>query len=135
MFSHFRIDLRRHVGVDETGRNAVDANAVARDLAGERVATTMLSPEQDFVYRPPRVQEPFAGPLARRFPLGEIARDVGFELKQDALKRLDPERLIVVTETGEPLAYDALLLALGARAHLTIVTPEDAPLAVRNRGG
>jgi hypothetical protein len=51
-----------------------------------------LPPEPEFVCRPLRVREPFAGPGARHYPLGEIARDIGFELKPDAFKRLDPDR-------------------------------------------
>ncbi len=75
----------------------------------------MLTPEPEFVYRPMRVREPFAYSGARHYPLAEIARDVGFELRQDAFKWLDPQRRLVHTESGEQLPYDALLLALGAR--------------------
>lgn len=99
------------------GVAGLEAALALRELAGDRIATTLVCPEPEFVYRPLRVFEPFAGPLARRYPLAEIARDIGLELKQDALTRLDPERRIVVTETGQQLAYDALLLALGARSH------------------
>jgi sulfide:quinone oxidoreductase len=78
---------------------------------------TMLAPDAEFVYRPLRVTEPFGGAGARRYPLSEIARDIGIELKQDAFKWLDPGSRIVHTEIGEPIAYDFLLLALGARPY------------------
>ncbi|HSC04240.1 MAG TPA: FAD-dependent oxidoreductase [Solirubrobacteraceae bacterium] len=85
-----------------------------RDLAGDRIAVTLLSPAPDFVYRPMRVREPFAYSAARQYSLEDITRDIGAELVQDAFKWLDPEHRIVHTERGESLAYDALLLAPGA---------------------
>jgi sulfide:quinone oxidoreductase len=85
-----------------------------RHLAGERVATTLLAPAAEFVYRPMRVREPFGYSEARRYPLDEICRDIGTELVKDAFKWLDPDRRTVHTEAGEKLEYDALLLAPGA---------------------
>jgi sulfide:quinone oxidoreductase len=99
------------------GVAGLEAALALKDLAGDRVAITMLTPEAEFVYRPLRVREPFASPAARHYPLEEIARDVGFELKLDAFKWLEPSRRTVHTESGEELSYDALLLALGARLH------------------
>lgn len=97
------------------GVAGLEAALALHDLAGERVDMTMLAPEPEFVYRPLRVREPFAGSAARHYALDEIARDIGFELKQDAFKWLEPERKLVHTEAGEQEPYDALLLALGAR--------------------
>jgi hypothetical protein len=61
-----------------------------------------------------KVREPFGYSAARRYPLDEIARDIEAEPKQDAFKRLDPERRVVHIESGDQLEYDGLLLALGA---------------------
>ena len=97
------------------GVAGLEAALALADLAGDRVGVTMLAPEPEFVYRPMRVQEPFGGPLARQYSLKDIANDVGFELKQDAFKWLDPEQRIVHTERGDQFSYDSLLLALGAR--------------------
>lgn len=85
------------------------------ELVGERISTTLLSPDSQFVYRPMRVREPFGLSAARHYPLDEIARDIGAELIQDSFKSLDPDRRTVHTDGGEQLSYDALLLALGAR--------------------
>jgi sulfide:quinone oxidoreductase len=63
------------------------------------------------------VREPFGYALARRYPLEELARDIGVELRVDSFKWLEGERGVVHTEAGEQLPYDALLLALGARMH------------------
>ncbi len=96
------------------GVAALEAALALRALAGERISTTILCPEPEFIYRPMRVREPFGYSAARRYPLDEVARDAGAELKQDAFKRLDRERHVVHTESGDQLEYDALLLALGA---------------------
>ena len=97
------------------GTAALEASLALRELAGDRVATTLLAPDADFVYRPMRVREPFAGPAARRYPLAAFARDAGVELRRDAFKWLDPSRHTVHTQAGAELSYDALLLAMGAR--------------------
>ncbi len=97
------------------GVAALEGALALRDLAGDRVAITMLAPEPEFVYRPLRVREPFAEPGARHYALDDIARDIGIELKRDAFASLEAERRLVHTRTGHELAYDALLLALGAR--------------------
>ena len=99
------------------GVAALEAALALRDLAGDRVSTTLLAPEPEFVYRPMRVREPFVYSGARHYRLEDIARDIGSELKQDAFKWLDAASRVVHTEAGEQLGYDALILALGARRH------------------
>jgi sulfide:quinone oxidoreductase len=85
-----------------------------RELAGEQLSTAILSPDPDFVYRPMTVREPFAYGTARRYPLEEIARDIGAELIRDAFKWLDADQRVVHTAGGQTVTYDALLLAIGA---------------------
>jgi sulfide:quinone oxidoreductase len=101
------------------GVAALEAALALRDLAGDLVTTTLIAPEEEFVYRPMTVREPFAYSAAMRYPIAEIARDAGAELRVGSLKSLDPARRTVQTETGEQLRYDALLLGLGARAQAT----------------
>ena len=96
------------------GVAGLEAALALRELAGQRVATTMLAPAADFVYRPMRVREPFGYSEARHYPLDEICRDIGTDLVKDAFKWLDPDRRTVHTKGGEKLEYDALLLAPGA---------------------
>jgi sulfide:quinone oxidoreductase len=110
-----RADQPFRVLIAGGGVAGLEAALALRELAGERIRTTLITPEPVFVYRPMRVREPFARSAARQYSLASIARDVGFELKQDAFARLDFERRVVHTEGGDQLAYDALLLAIGAR--------------------
>jgi sulfide:quinone oxidoreductase len=97
------------------GVAAIETLIALRELAGDRVAVTLLAPERDFVYRPLTVAEPFARGEARRYGLAEIAHEFGAGFVPDAFARLDPEARAVTIEGGEPLEYDVLVLAVGAR--------------------
>jgi sulfide:quinone oxidoreductase len=113
------------------GVAALEAALALRDLGGERIATTMVAPNPEFAYRPMTVREPFGYALARRYPLDEIARDIGVELRVDSFKWLDSEQSVLHTEAGEQLSYDALLFALGARMYDRfehVLTVDDARL-------
>jgi sulfide:quinone oxidoreductase len=99
------------------GVAALEAALALRELAGDRIATTLLAPEPEFVYRPMRVREPFGYSVAQRYSLEEIASDIDAELIQDGFKWFDAARSTVHTENGQQLGYDALLIALGARLH------------------
>ena len=51
------------------GVAGLEAALALRDLGGERIATTMVAPNPEFVYRPMTVREPFGYAVARRYPL------------------------------------------------------------------
>ena len=85
-----------------------------RHLAGERVERTLLTPEEEFVYRPMAVGEPFARGRAHRHRLDAIAQDLGARLVRGSLVDVDDTSRTAVTSTGERLAYDALVVAIGA---------------------
>jgi sulfide:quinone oxidoreductase len=87
-----------------------------RELAAERVSISVLAPDEEFVYRPMTVREPFAYSRAARYPLAPIMSELGAELVADKLGWVEPESQRVHTEGGRELGYDALVLALGARA-------------------
>jgi sulfide:quinone oxidoreductase len=99
------------------GVAALEAALALRELGGGHIATTMIAPNPEFVYRPMTVGEPFSYPLAHRYPLEPIALDLGMELRADSFKWLEPTDRIVHTEAGERLSYDVLLFALGARLY------------------
>jgi sulfide:quinone oxidoreductase len=97
------------------GVAAIEAMLALRDVAGDRVATTLIAPQADFVYRPLSVGEPFALGHALTLPLATIARDVGAELRQDSLTAVDSDAHTVRLGSGDTVGYDALLVAVGAR--------------------
>jgi sulfide:quinone oxidoreductase len=96
------------------GVAALEALLALRALGGERCAITLLAPNEDFVYRPAAVGEPFHRGRARRHPLREIAADTGATLVPAALAAVDATAREVVTTDGQRLPYDALLIAVGA---------------------
>jgi sulfide:quinone oxidoreductase len=87
-----------------------------RHLAGDRIERTLLTPEDQFVYRPMAVAEPFARGLAQRRRLAAIAADVGARLVCGSLDAVDDLTRTAVTAAGERLSYDALVVAIGAGA-------------------
>lgn len=98
------------------GVAGLEALLALRDLAGERVHLTLLTPEREFVYRPMSVAAPFARGRARRHALADVAADVGADLRQDALVEVDDSARVVTTESAERVSFDALLIAVGARS-------------------
>jgi sulfide:quinone oxidoreductase len=88
--------------------------ALAR-LAGPHVSVKLLAPEDEFVYRPLAVAEPFRLAHPARIELAELAAQHGARHLRDALASVDPERRTLHTAGGRTLHYDALLLAVGAR--------------------
>jgi sulfide:quinone oxidoreductase len=100
-----------------------------RDLAGNRVQCTLLTPEPEFVYRPMSVAEPFARGRAARHRLDAIARDLGAELVHGRLVEVDAGAREAVTE-DDRLSYDALVIGVGADTepalpHVLTWTPEN----------
>jgi sulfide:quinone oxidoreductase len=98
------------------GVAALETALALRQLASEQTTTTVIAPNEDFVYRPMTVREPFAYPSARRYPLARIVRDANAELLTDELDYVEPDKRTIHTKTGKTIEYDALVLALGARA-------------------
>jgi sulfide:quinone oxidoreductase len=98
------------------GVAALETALALGQLAPEHTATTVIAPNEEFFYRPLTVREPFAYASPRRYPLARIISDAGAELLVDELAWVEPDRRIVHTRADTALEYDALVLALGARA-------------------
>ena len=114
------------------GPAGLEAALALRELAGDRVSMTLLAPEDELVYRPLSVADPFAIAATRRYALDAIARDVGAQRAIDTLAAVDPGARTVRTGSGADLPYDALLIALGAKSEPAVARattfwgPEDA---------
>jgi sulfide:quinone oxidoreductase len=127
-------DQPQHILVAGGGVAALEAALALRALAEDRVSVELLAPESEFTYRPLAVAEPFRVGEAKRFPLKNLVEAAGATLRQGTLESVDAERREVTTAEGEALAYDALLLALGAQARpglpgaLTFRGPQDQAL-------
>ena len=97
------------------GVAAIETALALQHLAADRVKVTMLAPNEELVYRPMTVTEPFSFAGARRYPLAPIARDLEAELVKGSLSWVEHEKNLAHTVDGQALGYDALVLALGAR--------------------
>ncbi|MFL5895530.1 MAG: NAD(P)/FAD-dependent oxidoreductase [Thermoleophilaceae bacterium] len=105
-----------HVVVAGGGVAGLEAVMALRELAGDRVRITLVAPDDDFVYRPLTVGDPFALGSARRVPLERFAAEFGAELRQDRLDSVFPEAHTVFLAGGDDLTYDRLIVAVGASA-------------------
>ena len=107
---------RLRVIVAGGGVASLETALALADLAPDHTDVTVIAPNEEFVYRPMAVREPFAYGSAPRYLLGPIVRDAGAKLLRDALEWVDPAKQTIHTRGGESIEYDALMLALGARA-------------------
>jgi sulfide:quinone oxidoreductase len=123
----------QHILVVGGGVAALEAALALRDIAGDRLTVTMLAPDRHFTYRPLSVGEPFGLGHATRYELQAIGADRGFAVVRDTLASVEADEHRVLTQDGEQILYDRLVLALGARPRraiegaLAFRGPQDAP--------
>ena len=86
-----------------------------KELAADRVSVTMVVPDADFSYRPPRTAEPTALGYVERCALRRFTDDLGARLVPDMLARVSHKRHEIKTTSGSVVPYDRLVLAVGAR--------------------
>ena len=115
------------------GVAALEATLALRALAEDRVSVELIAPDADFVYRPLAVVAPFRLGEVRRYPLHRLIQSAGAELRTARVTSVDPDRRVLSTDDGAERAYDALIVALGARPlqavpnALTFRGPQDVP--------
>jgi sulfide:quinone oxidoreductase len=97
------------------GIAGLEALLALRELAGDRVALTLVEPRTELVVRALEPAEPFGAGQAGRLPIAEVATAAGAHVVRSALERVDPDARIVRTRDGDRLDYDALVVAVGAR--------------------
>jgi sulfide:quinone oxidoreductase len=98
------------------GIAGVEALLALRALAGDALSLALVTPGEQLHYRPFTVLEPFSARATRHYELDEICADLDVTRHRDAIAAVDGEAREIVTEGGERIAYDALVLAPGARA-------------------
>ena len=100
------------------GVAALEALLALRDLAGDRVEIELLSPSPILEYRPLAVAEPFGISRLRSYELAPIASDQGATLREGSLAEVQPAQHQVITQSGELLGYDVLLMGVGAKPRI-----------------
>jgi sulfide:quinone oxidoreductase len=106
-------DTRRKVVVAGAGVAGLETALALQAVAPEQVSVELIAPEDEFVYRPLAVAEPFHVGEVRRFPLARLAEAAGAELRRGAIVAVDPEVKHVTLADGDTVDYDVLVLALG----------------------
>jgi sulfide:quinone oxidoreductase len=98
------------------GIAAAEVLLALRDLAADRVSLTLVSPSDELVIPALSVAEPFAMGHAQRYALADLLTRVGGELVAGALATVDAPRREIGLTDGQSLGFDALVIAIGARA-------------------
>jgi sulfide:quinone oxidoreductase len=97
------------------GVAGVEAILALSRLAPGLAQVELLAPSDEFVDRSMFVAEPFGSGKPRRLNLDRLAHEADATHTSDALVAVDPGAHSVVTADGRTLAYDALLVAPGAK--------------------
>lgn len=106
---------RMRVVIAGGGVAALESLIALRDLAADRVEIALVAPDEDFVYRPHAVAQPFARGDVQRVPLARVAGDFDAELVQGSVAAVWPQAHRVRLGDGQETAYDRLIVAVGAR--------------------
>ena len=107
------MDKPKQLVIAGGGPAAIEAALAVRRLAEERVAITLVSASDEFVYRPLSVGTPFGLGEPTRYSLRRLATEQGLRFVRSSVRGVRPDAHRVDVD-GEPMSYDALLLALGA---------------------
>jgi sulfide:quinone oxidoreductase len=117
MTRNLRSSLRPlHVVVAGGGIAGVEALLALRTLTDDALSLTLVGPAEQLHYRPFAVFEPFSTRATRHYELDAICADLDVTRRRDAIAAVDGEARELITEGGERIAYDALVLAPGAHA-------------------
>lgn len=105
----------RRVVIVGGGVAALEAVLALDDLAPGLVDVTLLAPEEEFALRPLSVAVPFDHGPVGTVPLAAFMTEHGGTFVRGSAGAVDAAARIVCVPGGADLAYDALLLAPGAR--------------------
>jgi sulfide:quinone oxidoreductase len=98
------------------GVAAIETASALSRLARGLVNLTLLTPNQEFFYRPMTVLEAFGGAPSKRYQLARIAEVLDAELVEDRFAWVDRTTRTAHLASDAQLHYDALVLCLGAVA-------------------
>jgi sulfide:quinone oxidoreductase len=100
------------------GVAALEVAGAVREDAGNRARVTLIAPEAEFVYRPLVPASAFGYPDPPRIPLDQVAAGVDATLVCDRVSRIDRPAGLVHRDAGASVAYDALIVFVGATARV-----------------
>src|SRR4051794_17341199 len=126
--------MSQRVLIAGSGVAAVEAVLALREMAGRNVELELLAPAHVLEHRPASVGTAFGLAAPPPLDLHDLARRYAVTLVTGALASVDVEAGIAHLAEGDALAYDHLLVAVGAKAEpalagsLTFGGPRDVPM-------
>jgi sulfide:quinone oxidoreductase len=105
-----------HVVIAGGGFAGVETLLALRALAAGRVRVSLVSPELELAYRPAATLEAFHQLGPQFYDLRAICADLGATFHKARIEAVGSEHRYVRLSSGSRLSYDALVVALGARA-------------------
>jgi sulfide:quinone oxidoreductase len=102
------------------GLAALETALGLKALAEDRVQLTLISPNPNVMHRPTTTVEAFTDAAPVAYDLIEIAADLGATYHRAAMTAVEPDQRLLALDSGPPLEYDVLVLAIGARAKMAI---------------
>jgi sulfide:quinone oxidoreductase len=109
-----------HVLIVGGGVAGLEATLALRALAADVADIELVAPEHHFFYRPLAVAEPFGEAHVHRWELSDLLRMAGGAFTPGTVRAIDARRRVAHLEHGRRIAYDALLLACGARPEAAV---------------
>ena len=107
------------------GVAGIEALLGLADLGEGRLRLSLVCPDDRFTLQPYAVGEPFGGVPAPTLPLADVARESGARFVRAAVTAVRPDDNALDLDRGDELPFDALVLAVGARAfpaHPPVIT-------------
>jgi sulfide:quinone oxidoreductase len=125
------VSEQSHVLIAGGGIAGLEALLALSDLAGDRVAISLVAPEPDFSYKPLSVEEPFSAQPPEHRALAPAAEGLGAQFVERGVERVHADDHAVELDDGSRLDYDVAVIGVGGRPRpafreaLTFRTPED----------
>lgn len=107
---------RHRVVIAGGGVAGLEAMLALTRIAGPQTDVTVVSPDPEFRLRALSVNEPFARSVSRGWPVGRLCEEHGAHFIERSVVAVDPQRRSVRLSDDRDVEYDALLVAVGARA-------------------
>jgi sulfide:quinone oxidoreductase len=110
------------------GIAAVEGMLALHELARSRIDLEVVAPNEALSIPALGVAEPFGLSAPPAVPLADVCRDMGAARRRDSVRSVDIATRTLQTERGDEIAFDALLVAIGATAETAV------PGAITYRG-